>query len=131
MSKQYNIIRPAGLKPMPDKFEEMVAEICALYFKSDVAFVLRGNHTTPDLKVLKTGQFWEIKNIKGNSKHTIEDNLRKADKQSKNVVISLLRASKADVRRTKTRIEYMLSHTKVKFDGVILITKAKEVIDIK
>lgn len=29
MSKNFNIIRPVGLKPKPDKYEERVAELLA------------------------------------------------------------------------------------------------------
>lgn len=78
------------MKPRPDKYEERVAELCAEYFKSDVAFVMRGSQTTPDIQVLKTRTYWEIKSIKGKGRHMIENNLRRASKQSKNVIISLL-----------------------------------------
>lgn len=131
MKKSYQIIRPVGLKPLPDRFEERIAEICAKYFQSDIEFVVRGNHTTPGIKVRKTKQFWEIKSIRSNSMHAIEDNLRKANRQSNNLIVSLLRASKLDVKRTKVRMEYILKNTNVKFARVILITKSEKVIDIK
>ena len=131
MTETYNIIRPVGLKPAPDKYEEKVAELCAKWFHSDIAFVLRSGHTTPDIKVLKTGQFWEIKNIKSDGKHTIEDNLRKANKQADNLIVSLLRSSTKDYARTESRIRYVLKNTNVKFTGVLLVTKAGKVVDIK
>lgn len=131
MAEAYNIIRPVGLKPLPDRYEEKVAELCAQWFRSDIAFVLRNGHTTPDIKVLKTGQLWEIKNIKSDGKHAIEDNLRKANKQADNLVVSLLRSSVKDYTRVKSRVKYILNNTNVKFARVLLITKTGKIIDIK
>ena len=131
MHYQFNIIRPAGLKPRPDKYEERVAELCAEYFQSDVAFVLRNNHTTPDIQVTRMQQFWEIKNIKGGGKHTIEDNLRKASKQSRNIIISLLATSKLDSNRVKGKIKSVLATQRMPIDCVLLITKTGKIIDIK
>ena len=131
MAETYNIIRPVGLKPLPDKYEEKVAELCAKWFCSDIAFVLRSGHTTPDIKVLKTDQFWEIKNIKSDGKHAIEDNLRKANKQANNIIISLLRSPDKDYSRVESRIRYILKSTNVKFAGVLLATKTGKIIDIK
>ena len=131
MTETYNIIRPVGLKPAPDKYEEKVAELCAKWFRSDIAFVLRSGHTTTDIKVLKTGQFWEIKNIKGCGNHTIEDNLRKASKQSQNVIISLLASKKMSSKQAKNRISYVLGTKRMPIKKVLLITKNEQVIDIK
>lgn len=124
MGKNYNIIRPADMKPRPDKYEERVAELCAEYFKSDVAFVLRGTQTTPDIRVLKTGAYWEIKNIKGKGRHAVEDNLRKASKQSNRIIISLLMASKLDTHRVEGRIRSVLATRRMPIESVLLITKA-------
>lgn len=131
MTKVYNIIRPANLKPLPDKYEERVAELCASYFESDIVFIVRNNHTTPDIRVAKTGQFWEIKNMKGTSNHAVEENLRRANRQADNVIISLLRSPAKDPMRIKARIEYILKNTNVRFQNVMLITKTGKVIDIK
>lgn len=108
-----------------------MAELCAEYFKSDVAFVMRGSQTTPDIQVLKTRTYWEIKNIKGRGKHTIEDNLRKASKQSSHIVISLLAAPKADVRRVEGKIRSILATKRMSIKSVLLVTKAEKIIDIK
>ncbi len=115
---------------MPDEFEETVAELCAEHFQSDIEFIVRNRHTTPDIKVVKTRQSWEIKNIRGYSKHTIEDNLRKANKQADNIIVSLLRSSRMDATRAEARIRYMLKATNVKFRHVLLITKDRKIIDI-
>lgn len=131
MKNSYNIIRPIGLRPKPDWREERVAEICAEYFRSDVTFVMRGSSTTPDIQVLRTNEFWEIKNIRGNGKHTIEDNLRKACKQSDRTVVSLLVMPKANSRRIEGKIRSVLANRRMPIKSVLLITKAGKVIDIR
>ena len=130
MNRNFNIIRPAHLKPRPDKYEERVAEICADYFKSDIKFVIRGAATTPDIQVVQTGKLWEIKNIRGCGKHTIEDNLRKASKQSRLIIISLLAAHKLDERRVEGKVRSIIATRRMLIDAVLLITKTGKVIDI-
>lgn len=131
MAKTYHVLRPANLRPTPTRCEEKVAEICALHFRSDVIFVMRSGHTTPDLEVVRMKQFWEVKNIRGSSNHTIEDNLRKASKQSENVIISLLSSSKMDAKRTEIRIRHILRTKRMPLKRVLLITRTGIVIDIK
>ncbi len=130
MTKTYHVLRPAELRPTPTRYEEKVAEICALHFRSDVMFVVRSGHTTPDLEVVRMKQFWEVKNIRGSSNHTVEDNLRKASKQSENVIISLL-SSKMDTKRTEARIRHILRTKRMPLKRVLLITRTGIVIDIK
>lgn len=131
MNKNFNIIRPVGLSPRPNKYEERVAEICAKYFQSDIRFIMRGNKTTPDIQIVKTGECWEIKNIKGVGKHTIEDNLRKASKQSPKIIISLLATSKLDSQRVAGKIRSVMATRRMPIDSMLLITKSEKVIDIK
>lgn len=125
---RFRVIIPADVKPHPDRYEEEVARLLATRFRSDIAFVARGIGHTPDVQVLKTKQFWEIKNIRGNSKKTIEDNLRKAAKQSDFVVISLLRTQMSPMQ-AKARIEYYLAHARANIKHVILITKKGKCLD--
>lgn len=131
MSATFNIIRPSGLKPKPSKYEEKVAEICAGYFQSDIKFVLRGLTTTPDIQIIRTSEFWEIKHIRGRGKHTIEDNLRKASKQSSRVIISLLAAPGADAHRVEGKIRSIIATRRMPIKAVLLITKAGKVVDIR
>jgi len=131
MRKDYKIIRPVGLRPKPDKYEERVAEICADYFNSNIEFVLRDNHTTPDIRVVRTRQSWEIKNIKGGGRHMIENNLRRASKQSRNVIISLLKGPKMSDRRVEAQVRHTLKTANVRLDHVLLITRDEKVIDVK
>lgn len=127
---RYSIIIPSGLKPRPDKYELSVAEACTKWFGSDIQFVPRSNKTTPDIVVLATHQDWEIKNIRGNSKYTIEDNLRKASRQSEYVIVSLLKPTKMTPAQALARIKFFLANDKRnRLKGVLLLTKQGTVID--
>lgn len=126
---QFKIITPIGINPYPNNFEEAVARILARKFQSDVAFVQPTSSLhTPDLQIIKTSEFWEIKNIRGNGKNTIEDNLKKAAKQSNNVVISLFRTKMSSTQAT-ARIHYFLSRPHGKIEQIILVTKSGKTID--
>lgn len=131
MASQFKIIRPTNLKPIPSLHEEKVAAICAKWFRSDISFVRRSAHTTPDIFVARRKQYWEIKNIKGSGNHTIEDNLRKASKQSENIIISLLASPRMDARVAESRIKYILKTKRMLIKHVLLITKDEKVIDIQ
>lgn len=109
-------------------YEVTVARILAEKFRSDVIFIERSAIRTPDVQVIKTKQFWEFKNIKGNGKMTIEDNLRKASKQSDNIVVSLLR-SKMSAKQACSGIWWFLEHAHVNVKRVILVTKDRKTID--
>lgn len=127
----FRIIRPIDLRPKPSRYEERVAELCAEWFQSDISFVVRSHHTSPDILVVRTNQFWEIKNIRGCGKHTIEDNLRKASKQSQNIIISLLVSAKMNTRTAEGRIKQVLQAGRMPIKHVLLITKTEKIIDVK
>ncbi|TAH32900.1 hypothetical protein EYC58_01965 [Candidatus Saccharibacteria bacterium] len=75
-------------------------------------------------------QRWEIKNIKGNSKRTIQNNLRAADDQSQNVIISLLE-TKMTQTQALGRIREFYAVGPVKIKRLLLITKEQKVLVIK
>ena len=126
--KQFKVIILVEIKPHPDRFEETVARTLAQEFQSDILFIKRETVKTPDVMVCRTKQFWEIKNIKGNSSKTIEDNLRRAAKQADNIVISLLR-SQMTPEQAASHIRHYLSHARGNIKRVILITKKGKIID--
>ena len=127
----YHLLIPINLKPQPDEYERTVARLCAEKFQSDILFMKRGISTTPDIQVISTGQFWEIKNIKGKGRHMIENNLRKASKQSNNVIISLLKSPKITATQAESRIRYVLKSSNIQLKRVKLVTKDRTIIDIK
>lgn len=129
-TNKYKLIVPSSLRPKPDKYELTVAELCTKLFHSNVEFVLRSISSTPDIKVVNGGDLWEIKNIRGRGKHTIEDNLRKAKKQSDKIIISLLKPGSMGTAQALARIKYYLAHNSTGIRRIILITKNQKIIDV-
>lgn len=127
--QQFKVIIPVDMQPYPNVYEEKVARILAHKFQSDILFVppINALHT-PDLQIVSTNEFWEIKNIRGNGKNTIENNLKKAAKQSRNIVISLFQ-SKMTPTQAAARIRYNLNKSHGNIKHVILITKSDKTID--
>ena len=71
---------------------------------------------------------WEIKSPVGKSKHTIQEQFKRASKQAKNIII--------DARRTKLKDNLIKKHILVEINKrsnikkVILINKKRKVIEI-
>jgi hypothetical protein len=129
MSQKHRIIVPNDVKPKPEKHELEAAEIISEHFKSDVEFIKRANGKTADIKVVATGANWEMKSPKGNGKNTIQNNLRKADDQSPNVVLDLCRI-KLHQTNAINRAKYELSKAN-KIKQLLVITKSKKVLVLK
>ena len=112
---------------LPKDHELAAALILANHFKTDVMFLRPGNKKTPDIDV--KGKKWEIKSPKGDSKKTIENNLRNARKQSQNIVLDLAR-SKMHTARAIARARFYMRTEAHNIKQLIIITKAGRVIDI-
>ena len=122
-----SIIIPKNLNPRPFDEEIWVAWILLDFFQTDIIFVERNNTKTPDFKI--KNQYWELKSPKDTSSKTIENLLRNATKQSKNIIISLKRTSmKPD--KVISNINSFISKSPSKINRVILITKNKKIIDV-
>ncbi len=115
---------------MPTNDEITVAEVLAKFFQSNIEFVARGISHTPDVYVIRFSQYWEIKNIRGNSSKTIENTLRTAQYQSGNIVISLAR-SKMSASQAVGRINLCLRRSHVAAKRIIVISKNKKVLVVK
>lgn len=85
------IIDTSKLKVLPERHELETAK----YFADlgyDIVFLPPNNSpkmSNPD--ILMNGVVWEMKCPKGKSKRTIENNIRKANKQSENIIFDLRR----------------------------------------
>lgn len=123
---KYKLIIDIAITDSPKDHEFTAAIILAEYFKSDVIFVRPANFRTPDFDI--KGVKWELKSPMGSSTRTIENNMRTARKQSKNLIIDLSRI-KLHQRRALSRINFFLSKPN-QFNKVLVITKAKKVIEI-
>ena len=95
----------------------------------DVEFILPSRvkfSRTPDIKM--DGLLWEIKSPKGSSSRTIENNLRTALKQSKNIIIDLRRI-KIDETKAISQIAKQFKYSKL-IREIIIIKQKKEILDI-
>ena len=122
------IIFEAGLQPLPQPHEIRVAKLLAEYYREDVVLLRRGIDRTADLKIL--GKIWELKSPKGNSKKTIENNLRDASKQSLNIVLDLGR-TKMDTNRAIISVKHYIGNEENRhIKRVIVVSKGGKIIDI-
>lgn len=131
--KQINsgqVIIPGGHPNPPESHEVDVALILSRHYQCSVEFLIPIDdykRKTPDVVML--GVQWELKCPTGASKSTIENQFRRASKQSRSIII--------DTRRTK--LEYQTVEKKVLFElkrhpsvkRVILIDKSEKVVEIQ
>lgn len=124
---KYKIIVDTSKNNRPKDHEMLVAILLAEYFKRDVIFLRPGVLGTPDLNI--DGVLWEIKSPLGNSKKTIENNLRSARKQSSNIVIDLSRTS-MNYYKAVSGIKAYLNTNNHDIKQLKVVTKSKKIIDI-
>lgn len=126
---KYTVFTDNNKRFRPRTHEDFAAQIIADYFESDIIFIRRRESKTPDLYILKTHICWELKSPMGNSKHTIQNSLRKAKMQSDNIILDLTRCGLTDSQSISRVKHYLLTevHTIKKLK---VITKTKEIIDI-
>lgn len=125
---KYKVIVETGVGDSPYPHELKAALIVANeYFKADVLFLRPTIHATPDIEC--KGVKWEIKSPTGSGKKTIENNLRNARKQSSRIIVDFTRI-KLHQSKALANIEYYLKKSGGRFDKVIIISKAKKVIEI-
>ena len=123
---RFKIIVEANNSDPPQAHELAAAIIMTEHFKSDVAFIRPASYRTPDIEINQIR--WELKSPMGSSARTVENNMRTARKQSKNLIIDLRRI-KMHQRRAVSRINFFLSRPN-QFERVIVITKSKKIIEI-
>jgi hypothetical protein len=124
--KQGNLILNGTI---PEKHElEMV--IIFLAMGKNIEFLkpsrIKGAKT-PD--IVMDGISWEMKSPTGNKSYTIEEQLRRASKQSAYIIIDTRRTLLLDIKIEKQIYNYLKkSHTIKK---VLVVNKKSEVLDIK
>ena len=127
MKQKYKVIVEDDIIDPPKPHELKAALIIASYFRQDIIFLRTGNGKAPDLNI--NGVIWEIKSPKGGSKNTMENNIREATKQSRNIIIDLNRC-KLSNEAALIRIKGYLKNTKRHIPNVLVIKKGNIVIDI-
>jgi hypothetical protein len=121
------IIIPVGV--IPEKHELEVASLLAAKGK-DIEFlapVYAKGVFTPDLQI--DGRLWEIKSPCGNSKRTIENNFRKALKQSENIIFDLRRIELLEKVAISQIKKIFLLHRGNKMRRITIITKDNKILD--
>lgn len=124
---KFKVLVKTSLEDAPKDHEMSAAVILAYHFKADVVFLRPEKKKTPDIEV--NGVKWEIKSPKGDSKKTIENNLRLARKQSRNIVIDLGR-SKMHATRAAARAKFYMRTEAHNIRCLKIITKAHKILDI-
>ena len=111
------------------RFHEVNAILLLLdYFSTDITCIHPGSGKTPDLRI--KGIEWELKSPQGDGVKTIENILKKAAKQSKNIVLDFSR-TKMNGNQALSRTKYYLRNNKHGIKKLIVITKNHKVIDFK
>lgn len=98
------------------------------YFSADISCICPGAGKTPDLRI--KGEEWELKSPQGNGVKTIENILKKAVKQSPNIVLDFSRI-KMNGNQALSRTKYYIKNNKHGIKKLIVITKNHKIIDLK
>ena len=128
MAMPYEVIVNTSVAERPKDHEIKAALIVANgYFKSDIVFLRPEIYKTPDLEVNSIK--WELKSPLGQGKKTIENNMRTARRQSKNLIIDF---SRMKLHQTKAlaNIQYYIQRYPRQFEHIIVIAKDERVIEI-
>lgn len=127
MHKVFNVIIPSNIKPKPESFEISAAAILTEYFQADAEFIVRSKEHSPDVTINSTE--WEIKSPLGKGRHVIEDQLKRASRQSLNIVIDARRC-KLHISKIRHQLKYHVGFRK-HLKQVLLINKHGRVEVIK
>ena len=111
------------------RFHEVNAILLLLdYFETDITCINPGSGKTPDIRI--KGIEWELKSPKGDGIKTIENILKKATKQSNNIILDFSR-TKMNGNQALSRTKHYLHNNKHGIKKLIIITKNHKVIDFK
>jgi hypothetical protein len=124
---KYKVIIPVDLKPSPARYELSAAQLLAYYFKSDVEFILRSNHKTPDFLIDDVE--WELKSPTGTGKYNIQHQIKAGAKQSANIIFDA-RRSRMHITRIRNEVNHHFQHTKA-VKRLLLIDKNKNIVGLK
>lgn len=112
-----------------DELEIKVAKKLAKFFESDIEFIATTNTLkTPDLRVVKYNQYWEIKSARGNSKNTLHHLLAKASLQAENIVVTLY-LTEMTTRQAISYLEIELMRLP-KIKRLLVITKKGQIMEV-
>ena len=124
----YRIIEDLNERDPPKPHEKRAARVIASYFKSDIKFIRRTINSSPDIEIIKTHERWEIKSPLGG----IDNNLRVASDQAKNVFLDLSRCKMGQSEAISRAKNFCLGKWRHRchLKKLRVITKAGKIIDI-
>ena len=127
--KNEKVIIPPNLGKPPEENEIQIAQIIAEHYNARVEFLCPVDdykRKTPD--IMFNGQLWEMKSPKGKSRNTIGRQMKRALKQSKNIIVDGRRSLLTDVAmETELRRQCKERHSIKK---LIFVSKKQIVIEI-
>ena len=125
-SREYKVIIPDTVVPVPDDNEVSAAKLLADHFQMNVVFIARTDlHKTPDVTIGDVK--WEIKSPRGSGKRTIQHQFYRALKQSNNIVIDARRSKLHGAKlEREVKSQFMMSKN---IKRLILIKRNGEIID--
>ena len=129
-SNSGQVIIPSGHPNPPMPHEVDVALILSRHYQTTVEFLIPvddNKRKSADIKML--GTLWEVKSPTGGSKATIQNQFRRASKQSKNIVLDIRRIKlKHEIIEKRVLFE-LQQHSNLK--KVILVEKSENVVEIQ
>jgi hypothetical protein len=123
------VVIPLSHPNPPEPHEIDAASILARHYQCIVNFLIPvDDYKRKSADMVMFGVQWEMKSPTGASKSTIENQFRRASKQSKNIVIDTRRTTLTDEEIEKAIIRETKKHSVIR--RVIMINKEKIVVEI-
>ena len=123
------VIIPLGHPNPPEPHELDAAFILARHFRCTVEFLVPiDDYKRKTADIVMFGTQWEMKSPTGASKATIENQFRRASKQSKNIIVDTRRTTLEDKEIEKSIVRETKKHSAIK--KVILINKSEKVVEM-
>jgi len=130
--KQQNpgqVIFPVNHTNPPEQHEVDVAHILARHYRTTVEFLVPiDDYKRKSADIVMSGVAWEIKCPTGNSRATIGNQFRRANRQSKNIIIDTRRTKLMFDEIEKTVHQEMKKRPSIK--KVIIIDKFEKIVEI-
>ena len=121
------VVIPLGHPNPPEQHEIDAAFILARHYNTKVEFIIPiYDYMRKSADIIMSGVEWEMKSPTGASKATIENQFRRASKQSKNIVIDTRRTKLDDSEIEKAIIREMKKPSAIK--RIILINKLGKIV---
>ena len=129
-TEEPKVIIPRTLIPLPKPHELEAAWILARHYKRTIELLRPiDDYKRKTADFVMDGVVWEIKAPEGNSKETIGRILKRASKQSVNIVLDCRRTALPD-EIIKKKVCYELTKRR-QIKRVVMIMKDKKVIEIQ